>query len=359
LLAGTLRYMAPEQFQGENSTASDIYALGLIASEMISGQPDVHALKTPRKVRERIYSALAYEPQERPKSASVFCRELAAALGETSEEETPPPAPVLPRGRLAWLIAALLLASLGVVASLSSREGTWDTRSVDLSLAPPHGTTLGPFAVSPDGRRIAVVGTDSSGESQLWVRSLASHAYQPLDGTEDASFPFWSADSRYIGFFAGNKLKKIEASGDPPQVICNAEIGSRGGAWNRDGVIFFTPNPATPLYRVSAAGGEPMPVTVLDSSRGESSHDWPQFLPDGRHFLFFGKSAGAPGVYVASLDSPGQRRLLAANSSALYASGYLLFLREQTLMAQPFDAGRFQFTGEDRPVAENVGESFG
>jgi Tol biopolymer transport system component len=160
-----------------------------------------------------------------------------------------------------------------------------------------------------------------------------------------------------IGFFADGKLKKIEASGGPPHTVCTAEGGSHGGAWNRDGVILFTLNPSTPLYRVSAAGGEPTPLTALDASREESSHLWPQFLPDDRHFLFFVDSAQPQdsGIYVGSLDSNVRRRVLAAGSSALYASGHLLFLHEQTLMAQPFDAGRLLLTGQALPVAEHVG----
>lgn len=356
MVAGTVRYMAPEQFQGEHSRASDIYALGMIASEMLSGHPDIHALEAPRQVRQHIRAALAYRPQDRPGRASAFCNQVAAALSEPSHEEAPVHGPALSRARVAWLIATLLLASLAVVMLLYFPKRSSEPRAV-LSLGAPEGTTSGLFAVSPDGRRIAVVATDSAGKTQLWVRSLGSHTSQPLAGTDGADFPFWSADSRLIGFFAGGKLKKIEASGGPPQTICNAEVGSHGGAWNRAGVILFTLNPTTPLYGVSAAGGEPAPVTALDPSRGESSHLWAHFLPDDRHFLFFSQSAfpDASGIYVASLDSSVRRRVLTAGSSAQYASGNLLFLREHTLMGRPFDPVRLQLTGDDRPVAEDVG----
>ncbi|MBI4471351.1 MAG: serine/threonine-protein kinase [Acidobacteria bacterium] len=356
MVAGTLRYMAPEQFQGENSSASDIYALGLIACEMLSGHTDVYALQAPRKVREQILAALATRPQDRPQKASEFSNRLAEALTKTSGEETSLRAGVLPRVRVAWLIAMLLLAGLTAAGLSYFRDRTFETRAVELSLAPPEGTIFGAFEVSPDGRQVVVVIRDSSGKSQLWVRSLASLTYQPLAGTEGADFPFWSPDSRFIAFFSEGKLRKIAASGGPPQTICDAEIGSRGGAWNREGVILFTLNPATSLYRVSAAGGEPKPVTVLDASREETSHTWPQFLPDGRSFLFLSQSAHpeSSSIYAASLDSTVRKRVLATNSSALYASGHLLFQRDQTLMAQPFDTTRFQLIGEAVPVAEKV-----
>jgi Tol biopolymer transport system component/tRNA A-37 threonylcarbamoyl transferase component Bud32 len=357
MVAGTSRYMAPEQFQGENSSASDIYALGLIVCEMLTGLPDLYALEAPRTVRELVRAALAYRPEERPQRAGEFCGRLAKALTDAPKEKAAAPVLVLPGTRLAWIVTALLLANLAAAAWLYSRKRSFETRTVVLSLAPPEGTTLGPFAVSPDGSRIAFTATDFSGATQLWVRPLGSPAAQPLAGTEGANSPFWSADSRFLGFFAGGKLKKIEASGGPPQVICNAETGARGGAWNRGGIILFAPNPATPLYQVSAAGGEAAPVTTLDAANGDSSHGWPQFLPDGRHFLYFGQSGRpeASGIYVASLDSTEKKRILSAGSSALYASGHLLFLRDHVLMAQPFDTTRLQLAGDALPIAENVG----
>jgi eukaryotic-like serine/threonine-protein kinase len=358
MVAGTIRYMAPEQFHGEHSSASDVYALGLIACEMLSGQPDPFASEVPLTVRGPVLSALSYRPQDRPPKASEWCNQLAEALSGTPQKEEARPATVVrSRVPIAALMATLLGAIVAAGALMYLRDETLETRAANLSLPAPDGATVGSFAVSPDGRRIAVVASDSAAKTRLWVRDFASDGYQPLEGTEGASSPFWSADKRYIGFFAGGKLKKIKASGGPPQVICSAEVVSHGGAWNRDDVILFRLNPATPLYRVSAAGGDPTPVTTLDASRGESSHDWPQFLPDGRHFLFFvdGPQPDSSGVYVASLDSTVRRRVLAARSNALYASGYLLFLREHALMAQPFDVGRLELTGEALPLADKVG----
>jgi len=359
MVAGTIRYMAPEQFRGENSSASDIYALGIIACEMLSGRPDPFASDMPLTVREQLRTALSYRPEDRPAKASSLCNQLAEALTRAPEEHAPlHRASVVQRGRrVALWIAATLLAGFAAIALLYFNRESLEARAGDLSLSPPEGTAFVSLAVSPDGRRIAVAGADSSGKTQLWIRALASNTYQPLSGTEGASGPFWSADNRYIAFFAGGKLKKIDASGGPPQTICNVETGSYGGTWSRDNVILFTPNPARPLYRVSAAGSEPAQVTTLDGLRGESSHDWPQFLPDGRRFLFFVESAQpeVAGIYVASLDSTVKRRVLATITSGLYASGHLLFLREQTLMAQPFDAMRLQLTGAAVPIAGKVG----
>jgi Tol biopolymer transport system component len=189
------------------------------------------------------------------------------------------------------------------------------------------------------------------------VRPIDSLAAQPLAGTEEALNLFWSPDSRTIGFFAGGKLKKVEATGGPPQTLCDA-VDGRGGTWNRDGVIVFTPDTQGGLYRVPASGGLPVQITTPDASRGENSNRWPDFLPDGRHFLFFARSTQPEntGLYVGSLDSNERKLLFASASSAQYAPpGYLLFLREKTLMAQPFDASRLRLEGEPVPIAEGVG----
>ena len=180
---------------------------------------------------------------------------------------------------------------------------------------------------------------------------------QPLPGTDSAAFPFWSPDSHFIGFFAGGKLKKIDVSGGPPQTLCDTSTGG-GAAWNREGVIIFTPDISNRLYRVSASGGVPTPVTTLDESHQETSHKFPQFLPDGKHFLYLIQSAQGENtaVYAGGLDSKENKRLLSTRVKAAYAPpGYLLFLRERTLMAQPFDADKLLLTSEPFPLAEQVG----
>jgi Tol biopolymer transport system component len=228
------------------------------------------------------------------------------------------------------------------------------------SIVLPEKSALRAAALSPDGARLVLVARDPSGKNLLWIRPLDSLAMQPLPNTENPSFPFWSPDSRFIGFFADGKLKKIDASGGPPQTLCDAPI-NRGGTWNREGVILFCPVGDGPLYRVSASGGLPTPVTRFDPSRGEASHRWPFFLPDGRHFLYHVASFGSGGqqekmgIYVGSLDSKEERFLLRANSSVAYAPpGYLLFLRERNLLAQPFDVKSLRITGDPLLVAEEI-----
>jgi hypothetical protein len=210
---------------------------------------------------------------------------------------------------------------------------------------------------------MAYVALSADGKTVLWVRALNSLTAQPLTGTEGANFPFWSADNQSIGFFAEGKLKKIEASGGPPVTICVTAAGAgRGGTWNQNGVILFAPGVNTPIYKVSAAGGTATPVTTLDRSKGESTHRWPFFLPDGHHFLYL---AGTPfglkedpknAIVVGSLDSNESKVLTHTHSGAMYDSGYILFLRDNTLMAQPFDTKRLQLTGDAVPIADPVQE---
>ena len=223
-----------------------------------------------------------------------------------------------------------------------------------LAVLPPANTTFVPSSapvLSPDGRRLAFTAS-SSGRTLLWVRPLDSPQAQPLVGTEGASFPFWSPDSRFLGFFAGGKLKKIDASGGPAQTLTDASFGL-GGTWNRSDVIVFAPTFSSGLRSVPAAGGTASPVTTLDRSRGELSHLWPYFLADGRHFLYFSFPTG---VYVGSLDSKETKQILSDQSKTVYAPpGYLLFVRQDTLMAQPFSAERLETSGDAFPIAQEVG----
>ncbi len=211
-----------------------------------------------------------------------------------------------------------------------------------------------PLALSPDGRRLAFVGSDRSSHSLLYVRNLDGLTDRPLSGTEGATDPFWSADSHAIAFFANNKLKTIDVDGGGlVSELCDA-VSHFPGTWNRDNVILFTPSGGA-LFRVLATGGTPSPVTALDSKTGETTHAFPLFLPDGRHFLYLAQTSGVPhGVYVSSLDSTERIRLLAGGSNVQYAEGALLFLRGTTLMAQRFDAGRLALDGQAVPLADHL-----
>jgi Tol biopolymer transport system component len=218
------------------------------------------------------------------------------------------------------------------------------------------GDRTGPLMISPDGTRLVFSARGPDGKQQLWLRPLQSASAQPLAGTEGATFPFWSADSRSVGFFTEGKLKKIDAAGGPAQVLCDA-LDGRGGSWNRDGIILFAPIFNGPIYEVSAGGGTPEQVTELDVSKQENSHRFPQFLPDGRHFLYLVRSVQGmgPGIHVGSLDRKEKKLLFRNRSNAVYAvSGYLLFVRENTLMAQAFDSKNLKVHGDAIPIGEGV-----
>jgi len=231
------------------------------------------------------------------------------------------------------------------------------------SILPPAGTSFvtmvpasGPVVVSPDGLRVAFTARDEKGKVLLYVRPLNASAPQALAGTDEAMYPFWSADSRDLGFFAQGKLKRVNASGGPVQALCDATNG-RGGAWNKDGVILFTPTAQSGLMRVPASGGKPEPASKVDVAHNQNSHRWPHFLPDNRHFVFWARNSlggGEQSVRAGSLDSPETKLILTGVTTASYASGYLLFMREQTLMAQPFDASRLELSGEATPIAEHL-----
>ena len=243
---------------------------------------------------------------------------------------------------------------------------------VTFTIAPPENTAFGgprslgsgsatQVAVSPDGRNIVFVAGANSGY-QIWLREVATLATRPIPGTEGGVFPFWSPDSRFIGFFAAGKLKKVQVAGGPPIVLCDAPL-ARGGSWSRDDVILFTPSTNGALHRVSSAGGVPTVVTTLDPTTGETNHRWPYFLPDGRHFLYTASvgtccPASKPSmVRIGSLDPADAAVTLfeGAESSVSYASGHLLFVADdEMLMAQPFDLDARQLKGAAFPLAEHV-----
>jgi hypothetical protein len=206
--------------------------------------------------------------------------------------------------------------------------------------------------LSPDGNSLAFAARSADGEQLLWVRSLDGATERALAGTEGATFPFWSFDSRSLAFFANGKLYRIDAAGGPLLALCDAASG-RGGAWGTDGTILFALL-SGPIFRVPAYGGAPQPVTKLTESLSQYSHRWPQFLPDARHFLFLGQatSAGDSTIYIGSLDGGEPKLLLRNESSATYAPpGYLLFVRQGTLLGQKFDANKLQLTGDALPLA--------
>jgi eukaryotic-like serine/threonine-protein kinase len=384
-LVGTFQYMAPEQLEGKEPDArADIFAFGTLVHEMATGQrafkgksqasliaailasepTPISRLQplTPPALDRVVATCLAKDPDERWQSAHDLARELKWIQDGGAAPSVAPVAARSRRGeRVAWAGAVLVAAMAGLAVS-RWRDATHEPlRVIQSTLLPPPNVALNLESspvLSPDGRRIAFMARGEDGRHRVWVRALEAVGAQPLAGTEGANDPFWSADSRSLGFFADGKLKRIDAAGGPPQVVCDASTG-RGGAWSREGVIVFAGQLGTGLLRVSASGGVPAPATRLDATSHETSHRWPFFLPGGRHFLYTVLRAGGgpekDAVFVGTLDSDERRQLVAARSNAVYAPpGHLLFVREVTLMAQPFDAVRREVTGDAVPVADPV-----
>ena len=215
------------------------------------------------------------------------------------------------------------------------------------------------LAVSPDGDALAFVATVANGESQIWIRRLAAVQPRPVPGTTEAAYPFWSPDGQSIGFFARGKLRRVDLAGGPARSIADA-ISGRGGSWNRDGTILFGPDAASAIYRVAAEGGTPVEQTHLSTLRSETSHRWPQFLPDGKSFLYFARSPNEEyeGVYLGSLDSAESSLLVNSNGGGIYAPpDRILYAVENTLLMRGLDLRRRQATGTPVPIAERVGVS--
>ena len=376
-IIGTLQYMAPEQIEGkEADERTDIFSLGVVLYEMATGKRAFEGTNrtsliaaivasdpepisklqplAPAALEEVIARCLAKEPDDRWQCAADLKWEILRIQGDG----TSPDARKLRSrsSRLAWTIATAALVLSAVLANNAFRK-PGNPRPVRFSVGPPAGWTfamdynLGPMAVSPDGRYVAFTAReDVNARTQIWVRDLAATQAVVLAGTEGAGFIFWSPTSASIGFFAGGHLKRVDLSGGAPQTICAAPYG-RGGTWSQFDEIVFSPTPDSPLYRVNASGGTATQLTSFDAARHDSTHRWPYFLPDGKHFLFmirrpFSDERGGDGIYVASVDSVMPRLLLRVSSNVTYTdAGYLLFLREQTLLAQRFNLKNLQLEG--------------
>jgi len=381
---GTVQYMSPEQIQGVEADArSDIFAFGVMLFEMVTGKrtfegktqasivgqilavdpPSVSTLRpeAPPGLDRVIRLCLDKDPDERIQTAHDLKLQL-QAIAEAPR--TSAQAPAVAPARQPWLAwaAAGLLAIVAIAFALAYLQ-TLRVPQVSVHayiLAPEKatfvltGNTAGPPVLSPDGLRVAFIAKNADGKQMLWIRPLNSAVAQPMSGTDGATYPFWSADSRYVAFFAASKLNKLDASGGPPQALCDAPSG-RGGSWGSTGTIVFTPDTNSGLARVDAAGGTRVPLTTLDTK--ETSHRWPDFLPDGNHFLYFahGSTSSDSGIYVAAVDSKERKLLLRNDSNGIYAApGYLLFVRDNTLMAQRFNPRSRSLEGEAKPVADHV-----
>jgi eukaryotic-like serine/threonine-protein kinase len=383
-IVGTFQYMSPEQVEGkEMDGRSDIFSLGAVLYEMVTGkrafegksqlsvasailekEPEpVSAVKplTPPAFDHAVRRCLAKNPEERWQTARDLALEL-KWIGETGSQAGV--AARIPAGRRRWERAAWLLAATFFLLMMAAGAAWWQASSRRPHPMYFHASV--PFAandlaLSPDGRTLAMVAYSAQANNyMLWTYEVGGQQTSLLQGTQGATYPFWSPDGKFIGFFADGKLKKVDVSGGQSQVLCDASNG-RGGTWNRDGVIVFTPDSlGAGLFRVSSSGGSPVEMTKPDTTRSEQSHRWPVFLPDGKHFIYFAVNFGGKkefnAIFLGSLDSQERRLLVSTSAQAAYADpGYLLYLRDnKTLVAQPFDRRRYVLSGEPHPLSDEV-----
>jgi eukaryotic-like serine/threonine-protein kinase len=382
-ILGTFQYMSPEQLEGREADArSDIFAFGCVLYEMLTGQkafsgksqasligsimhsepPPVSSLQpmvSPALDRV-VRGCLSKEPEHRWNTAHDVMLQLQwiAEGGSLAGVPAPVAARRKNREKLAWGVAAAALLAAAAIGVGFVRRAPVKPRPVRFEVPTPEEIiSVDMPRISPDGRTLAFNATDSQGKTRIWVRPLAALAAQPLAGTEGTTRPFWSPDSRFLGFFADGKLKKIEASGGPAQKICDAPTGA-DGTWSPEGVILYDGRAADPIYRVSAAGGTPTVAVKPDAARKEQTVGWPEFLPDGRHFLYMatGQKPEDNSYRIGSLDSQDSKALSPAQTLITFTpQGYLLFVRDKTLVAQPFDAKAGKTTGEPIPLVEQIG----
>jgi serine/threonine protein kinase len=387
LILGTAAYMSPEQARGQFvDRRADIWAYGVVLWEMLTGRklfagdtvsdvlasvlkeaPPLDALPpaTPRYLKRLVKRCLDKEAKTRLRDIGEARIALSRPAEEAAGGGVADAVDASPwRRRLPWLAAAVATVAALAVGGLWIARTEPEPQVIRFETPPPEDGRFhlspdnpGPVAVAPDGSKLAYSGRTADGVIRLWVRALDESEARALPGTENAQYPFWSPDSRRIGFFSNGKLRVIEAVGGPPLALCNASDG-KGGTWNRDGVIVFAPSYNSPLHQVAEAGGEPVAITAFDAERKDNSHRHPRFLPDGNRFLYMARSASGSGeghaVMVAALDGKVDRLLFRAPTAVEVASGHLLFVRDQTLMARPFDTDQLEFTGDPFPIAETV-----
>ncbi len=384
-IMGTFQYMPPEQLEGREADArTDIFALGMVVYEAATGRPAftgktkasliasilsseppaITTLQplTPPALERVVKTCLAKDPDERFQTAHDLNLQLRWIMEGGSQVGVAAPVAAQRLLRKRMLMAAAGVgwaAALGAVilAVVLSGNLKLKQRPLAAEISPPPGmdfvgAILGAPVISPDETKLAFVAGDAKG-ARLWVRDLASGRTDALEGTDGAGFVFWSPDSRQVAFFAGGKLKKIEAGGGPVQILCDAPEG-RGGSWSSSGAIIFTPNIYESLYRVPEGGGTPEKIT---NAKPGWTHRNPTFLPDGEHFLFIGReSAGtqAGSLYSGSLKGGDPKQVLERASNVQYSGGYLLYLKDGNLVAQQFDLGSLQLKGSAIAVAEKV-----
>ncbi len=382
-ILGTLPYMAPEQIEGHAADArTDVFALGAVIYEMVTGKrafpansgPSLIASileHQPPQITEALPSAppllqrvvakcLAKRPDDRWQAAEDVAETLEWVRGHEGAGQRGRRAPTI-----AWIAAAAAaVVAIAALTLLAMRPRTLGD-SLRLSVVAPPGTTFMPidvagapqFAISPDGARIAFIAGASGERQRIWVRRFDAPAAQPLQGTDDASMPFWSPDGASLAYFARGRLKAIDVDNtSSPQDLAAASIDVNGGTWNRDGTILFGAGPGDGLFRVSAQGGTAVPESTLDADRKEVGHRWPQFLDGGRRYIVYVRSyePGLSGVYLGEVGSPDRRLLFESPTNALYAAGELFFSQSGRLTRQKFDVDRATLIGEPAALPDQV-----
>ncbi len=373
VIMGTAAYMAPEQTRGKTlDKRADIWAFGCVLYEMLSGkrafggedvtdtlafiitkEPDWSALPptTPAAIQRLLRRCLEKDRKRRLDSAADARLEIDEALAA--------PLDVVPvaaahsrrrREQVAWVAAAVFFLTAAALGTAYVRRPSPQLQAVRFSV-PPEKSLQG-FAISSDGKQLVFSAAGSSGPSMLWIRHIDGAGAEPMPGTDGAIAPFWSPDSRFIGFFSQGKLKKIELGSDRSQTLCDAGFSTPqfGGTWNSEGTIVFTSTGGA-LFRVSDAGGAPKPLTTVDPAQGERDHGAPQFLPDSQRFLYFIRSAKSDGtaLYVGSLDGALRKRI-GSSRSVWAAPGYLVFSQRDVLVAQHFDLQKLELTGQPESI---------